>query len=387
MKRFIVYLIMAAATFYIAVLYGSDSFLLLFYAELILPVVLLLSVLPLRKRIEAGLFIPVPVAEQGQKAQVRIRLRKRGRWPAGRMAVQVASYVPMLQQPDLTWFYGHAQGRKGKDGQTEWRMEYEADGVGNVQMEIAKVWCYDMFGLVCLPLPEKRWKQHSPANLLVLPKITHVPVTVSRQSRDFAGESEEYSKEKGGEDPAEIFRIRDYQPGDKLRSIHWKLSAKEGELMVCEQSLPLGCPVTLYLNLYQPAESGGKRRRRRNQLLAKKRDAFLQIVASFSYSLVQQGCRHYIVWYDEKRQDIMRRRVEKEEDVYDLLFYLGRLAVYGQERDLDELCRQKYHESPGITRLEISMNLSVRQNGEKKQKYSSDANYLERQLQDTEWIV
>lgn len=389
MKRLIVYLITAAATFYIAVLYGSTSFLMLFYAELALPVVLFLSIWPLRKQIDVGLTIPVPVAEQGQKAQVRVRLRKRGIWPAGRVAVQVASYVPMLSQPRLTWFYGHVQGGLEDDGQSEWRMEYEAGGVGNVQMEITRVWCYDLLGMVRLPLPERRWRQHSPENLLVLPKITNVPVTVSRQSRDFAGESEEYSRDKGGEDPAEIFRIRDYQPGDKLRSIHWKLSAKEGELMVCEQSLPLGCPVILYLNLYQPLENGGggKRRRRRDQMLAQKRDAFLQIVASLSYGLVQQGCRHYVAWYDEKRQDILRRRIEKDEDVYEMLLRLGRLVVYGQERDMDELYRQKYHESPCITRLEIGMNLAVKQNGEKKQKYSSDANYLERQLQDTEWIV
>lgn len=38
-----------------------------------------------------------------------------------------------------------------------------------------------------------------------------------------------------GHDFAEVSDIREYQPGDKLRDIHWKLSAKSNELMVKER--------------------------------------------------------------------------------------------------------------------------------------------------------
>ena len=45
-KRLITYLIVIAATIYTAVLYGSTSFLMLFYVELALPVFLLLTLIP-----------------------------------------------------------------------------------------------------------------------------------------------------------------------------------------------------------------------------------------------------------------------------------------------------------------------------------------------------
>ena len=150
---------------------------------------------------------------------------------------------------------------------------------------------------------------------------------VSRQSRDFAGESEDYSKERGGDDPSEVFKIRDYQPGDKLRSIHWKLTAKTDEMMVREQSLPLGCPVDFYLDLYQPAGHHGRKHET-------KRDSYLQIIASISHSLVLEGCRHHVIWFDSQRNDICRYRIEKEENIYEMLFRRGSFRCITAGRSL-----------------------------------------------------
>ena len=52
-------------------------------------------------------------------------------------------------------------------------------------------------------------------------------------------DSPEYSKEKPGDDPSEIFDLHSYREGDAISRIHWKLSSKLDELMVKEFSLPL----------------------------------------------------------------------------------------------------------------------------------------------------
>lgn len=41
-----------------------------------------------------------------------------------------------------------------------------------------------------------------------------------------------------GSDPSETFDIRDYAPGDDIRTIHWKLSSKVGSVIVREASEP-----------------------------------------------------------------------------------------------------------------------------------------------------
>ena len=54
-----------------------------------------------------------------------------------------------------------------------------------------------------------------------------------------SADSDRFSTYKKGDDPSEIFDIREYADGDKIQRIHWKLSSKTGDLMVKEGSLPL----------------------------------------------------------------------------------------------------------------------------------------------------
>jgi hypothetical protein len=325
------------------------------------------------------LSIPVPVIGQGDKAPVWFRTNGRIPFGGGRLALQVTTTLPMGGKQEKTWFLFHLRREKKNADTALMKTEYHAGCVGNIQMEITKVWCYDLLGLIAIPLPPRYWKTLEKESLLVLPKMCEVPVMVSRRSRDFAGESEEYSKEKGGDDSSQIFQIREYQPGDKLRSIHWKVSAKTDELMVKEQSLPLGCPVDLYLNFC----SSPKRKKRQSQ----KTDSYLQVAASISHSLVREGCRHHIIWFDKKQNDILRYRIEKEEDIYEALLLMGHLESDTVSRDLSGLYRQKYHDTPGITRLELSMNLTLRQNGVVVTKYTGSWKELEKQLGERELIV
>ena len=95
MKRLITYLIVIALTFYTAVLYGSTSFLMLFYVELALPFFLMLTLLPAMRSLRLTMELPIPVVEQGQKVPVLLRVRN-GSFPiGGRIAVQVKGTLPM----------------------------------------------------------------------------------------------------------------------------------------------------------------------------------------------------------------------------------------------------------------------------------------------------
>ena len=178
MKRLITYLIVIALTFYTAVLYGSTSFLMLFYVELALPFFLMLTLLPAMRSLRLTMELPIPVVEQGQKVPVLLRVRN-GSFPiGGRIAVQVKGTLPMGQKTEKTWFYSHLTGSKKE---AVIKTEYHARCVGNIHMEIGKVWCYDFLGLVAVPLSAKYWKALKPETMLVLPRICEVPVMVSRQ--------------------------------------------------------------------------------------------------------------------------------------------------------------------------------------------------------------
>ena len=43
------------------------------------------------------------------------------------------------------------------------------------------------------------------------------------------------------------------------------------------------------------------------------------MAASVSLSLIEQKCVHMVAWYEEKNDRIIRKRVENEENIYELL--------------------------------------------------------------------
>lgn len=147
------------------------------------------------------------------------------------------------------------------DAKSSSRMSVEvaAKSSGNYTFRLVRVRFYGLLGIGYLT----RYVRYE-ERLSIMPKITPVMIEVGLASRYFQGEAEVYDDKTGGDDVSEVFQIRSFQPGDKIQNIHWKLSAKEDELMVRENSLPMGCPVVILLDI-----SGGQKEteKQRNHFL------------------------------------------------------------------------------------------------------------------------
>ena len=63
------------------------------------------------------------------------------------------------------------------------------------------------------------------------------------------GDGQRYSLRRPGSDPTELFGLREYQPGDRLNRVDWKLSQKTGAILVREGSLPVSDRVVLLAHL------------------------------------------------------------------------------------------------------------------------------------------
>lgn len=75
--------------------------------------------------------------------------------------------------------------------------------------------------------------------LHIMPVLINPDYYAMYTNSDMLVEAKEYSKTRTGEDSSEIFDIRGYVHGDSLNRVHWKMSAKEGTLMVKELSQPV----------------------------------------------------------------------------------------------------------------------------------------------------
>ena len=110
---------------------------------------------------------------------------------------------------------------------------------GVVRARVKHLLARDLFGLAAWKCPVT-----AEAATVVLPALFQ-PEVMLTESAFAMLDSEEYSAVKPGFDPSETFGIREYRPGDSIKTIHWKLSQKSGDTMVRELSLPVEHQVLL----------------------------------------------------------------------------------------------------------------------------------------------
>lgn len=175
---------------------------------------------------------------------------------------------------------------------------YSVNLCGNYEFELVRIKLYDFSRLFYVT---KRVKKY--ANVEVMPQIDEIPVRITDRVRNFFGDSDIYDDIRPGYDPSELFDVREFQNGDRLQSVHWKLSARTDELMVKENSLPKACAVAIVADL-------------RGIKKGRQADAFMKLLVSLSFSLMDQKCPHYVAWYDTAINDIVRARVDDEEGFY-----------------------------------------------------------------------
>lgn len=103
---------------------------------------------------------------------------------------------------------------------------------GEVSVSCDSVKVYDLFKLFGIPV-----KGFREVRTVIYPHKVKLKVEVTR---NFTGapKDEGIVQNRKGNDPSEMFDIREYVPGDDVRSIHWKLSSKTDTLVLRESSDP-----------------------------------------------------------------------------------------------------------------------------------------------------
>ena len=174
---------------------------------------------------------------------------------------------------------------------------------GNVAITVEKVRIYDYLNLFAWTIGRHFEKQ----DILVLPPMKEMYLGKDRWYNETNEDSDRFSLYKKGDDPSEIFNIRDFMDGDKIQRIHWKLSSKTGNLMVKEGSLPLKKAIHIFIDLCVTAI---KEERGRNVNL------LIQGVYSISMFMIEHGIPQIFIWHDSKNEMIQEYSLEHEEELY-----------------------------------------------------------------------
>mgnify|MGYP004568661935 FL=1 len=216
---------------------------------------------------------------------------------------------------------------------------------GRYEIRAVDVRVYDAFHIFFF-----RKKVAGTAYIYVLPQCYLIPVSVTKKTRDFVTDSDVYYSDVRGDDSSEVYQIREYQPGDRMLNIHWKLSARQDEIMVREMSKTLSCPVIICVNL------DGKDSRHYGHSMS----VALESMVSLSFSLIDVRVPHFIAWYDPEEMSITRYRILREEDVYDAAARLSYVDARKADRyDIIGMYRERYRGEDFTTFIDVDMKGNI----------------------------
>lgn len=353
MKNRILYVLLCFATIYLGILYYSVTLLGLAALEVLLPLVSALLLWLAAGKVQIKAYLPIGVTEKNQPVNGGVEIEAKSRIPIPGIQAKMKLRNQFYPQEKKIILTGMTEG-KSRVRLTD---TISWEHCGPVIMEIQEVRVYDIFRLFSKKIPGAGKEM-----LAVLPDYYTANVTLQDNRKDFLADSEEYDKNKPGDDPSEIFQIREYRSGDRMQSIHWKLSARTDDLMVKEYSLPTGTQVVLFLDIkYEPGEDYGYL------------DEFIEAGLGISQGLLEAGCEHYVVWFDRKRQDLERLAVKETDDRYLVTERIFSSGPYSDDVVLEELYRDKYRGETCQTQLLLNLKKELWKDGELQVELSGKA--------------
>lgn len=350
---------MTIGTLFYALLFLAGLFISIFYLEfstvaimgllVIVPVMMLIFLIFMRTRVSVSVDSKNPVAEKDDmdrpaRAVITLSVENRN------------SLLPITKGIARVRYENYFSGQKGKmkirfsvdaGKKRDRRIPVVMDNCGNVAITVERVRIYDYLNIFAWTVG----KNFETQNVLVLPPVKEMYLGRDRWYNETNEDSDRFSLYKKGDDPSEIFDVREFMDGDKIQRIHWKLSGKTGSLMVKEGSLPLTKVVNIFVDLCVQSE---KEERYRDMNL------LVQGIYSISMFMIEHAVPQKYIWYDKKNEIVQERIVEHEEE---LLWMFQDLFKCRTTRNADELVEAYLAWEEGRP-LESAIYLTVADHGD-----------------------
>ena len=278
------------------IMYVDSLSLLLFIVTLALPLFLLLLLVLARLLTRITVEAPEPLATKGQSVSVKINLKNLSfvALPTIRATFTYCGAFSSEEEKAEISFPLHALTNQTSS------FDIKSDHVGVVKVKLNSIYMYDYFRLFRF-----KYKVNQSYEITFLPEI--LPVSMDIRPNTLLGvDSDVFSKSKKGDDPSEVFSIRDYIGGDKLNRIHWKLSSKQDNLMVKDYSLPINNSISIIPEL---ASQNGED-------LLNDIDAVLETVFNLSNFLCEAEIIHHICWLDPKGERFFDEEIKDTDDMF-----------------------------------------------------------------------
>ena len=166
--------------------------------------------------------------QEGKDLKVKVKMYSRFPLYAARsilMGVDIEN--TMFCSTERKYYFMYLSGKS-----REVELTIPARRCGEVKIQCAEILLQDL-----LKLFRRKIRPFETVQTIVYPRSVNVHVEMSRATIGAPREEGRMQNRKGN-DPSEMFDIREYVPGDDIRSVHWKLSSKTENLILREASDP-----------------------------------------------------------------------------------------------------------------------------------------------------
>lgn len=345
MRNKILYICLLAVTVYLAVLYDFQVMRFLVAFELTLPAADGIFMMILGNAAELRVEFPTESVSKKEQLSVYVEVENKSFLPISEMEIVLEEEAGFTYHKEIIPLKLMINGKH----QDHFSYESEAEYCGRLTFTLTEVRIWSYLGLF-----SRKKVLHQKSHVDVMPAVREMDLFISEYARGYDMDTDEYDAHRPGDDVSEIFQIRQYQNGDTMQRVHWKLSARGDELMVKDYGRPAGCSVLLLIDF------------RLDNLMEcdpRKLDSFVETAVSLSFSMVCRECKHEAAWYGGEGR-LHRMQIGTEDDVYELIVRLFQAAPYEKSYDLEDMYRETYPEKVFPVVLKLDAKLSLYKDGE-----------------------
>ncbi|MBP5354050.1 MAG: DUF58 domain-containing protein [Lachnospiraceae bacterium] len=299
--NWLLYLVIMGILTVSAAVFTERVFVVLLVFGLMVPVVSLFVVFLLRRRFVAVLHSDTEVCHSQDDFNFHVSITNHGHIPCGNISITVTKDDALFAESETIKKTTAIAGKS----KTRCDMAMYVSHCGRLQLTLKSVRLYSPFGLFSTLA-----KIDNAVTVFdVYPDDVEMTVSPVRNNPFAYIAEEEYSTTRPGDDPSELFGVREYRPGDKQNRIHWNLTAARDELIVKELGLPVDTATILLFDCYELPRRGGEG----EEIY----DTLMMTLSAIAHNMIRNRRIFYLAWINESEGESInawRNRIECEED-------------------------------------------------------------------------
>lgn len=279
-NRIMYFLLLFAAIIF---LIFFDGYLAVFFLLLVLcmPVISFIIMFFLRKQIVLSLSANKQAYLKDEKAVIRLTSYTKHQFLSGKIAIRFKTTNTFTGEESRDYIYiSPTYYPQSID------MLFSSKSCGSLLCEIDEVKIYDF--LMLFSIKKKSDINSISCRVAILPNSRSNTIENDIQS-GIEDESLEYSKRVSGDDPSEIFDIREYREGDRIRRIHRWLSEKHDSIIIKDFGEPIVSKILILVDFSDSIRLS---------------EATLEVLFGVLQSFEENEIKPVVKWFNPKNKHI-----------------------------------------------------------------------------------